>query len=59
MENLILFKVSSDPIGIAVDQGHHPGFLTKRGSFSKYTVRQRHHATKPENLIPNIMATPV
>jgi hypothetical protein len=23
MENLILFKVSSDPIGIAVDKGHH------------------------------------
>ena len=34
-------------------------FLANRGSFSRYTVRQSHQAMKPENLIPNTMATPV
>jgi hypothetical protein len=34
-------------------------FLGNRGSFIKYTIRHSHQATKPENLIPNTLATPV
>ena len=57
--NVIICSISLENKRSSVQPLITRSFLANRGSFSKYTIRQSHQAMKPENLIPNTMATPV